>query len=164
MSGADVPPPTASPPVRLRRRDPASPVAVALLDTYRAEISALFGFDATTGVSADPEEMTPPRGDFLVAYLDDVPLGCGGVKLVGPGLAELKRMWVAPQARGRGVGRALLAGLEAAARDLGATRAVLDTHARLEPALRLYTGGGWQEVPAYNANPHATHWFAKSLQ
>lgn len=148
----------------IERLAPGSAEAAALLATYRAELSAVFGLDPTVAVSADPDELTPPRGDFLVVRDDDgTAIGCGGVKLVAPDTAEIKRMWVSPAARGRGLGSALLAALEAAARDLGAARAVLDTHADLAPALRLYARGGWSEVEAYNDNPYATHWFAKQL-
>jgi GNAT superfamily N-acetyltransferase len=72
-------------------------------------------------------------------------------------------MWLHPETRGRGLGRALLAALEEAAVDLGASRGVLDTNSALVSALTLYRGAGWQEVPAYNDNLQATHWFAKSL-
>lgn len=150
--------------VRVTPVDAAGPLAADVLRAYQVEISAMFGFDPTTAVSADPDELTPPRGAFLVAFgADGEPLGCGGVKLVGPRLAEVKRMWVSPSARGRGVGSAVLAALEDAARDLGAVRGVLDTHGSLEPALRLYERNGWQPIEPYNDNPYATHWFGKAL-
>ena len=146
--------------------DARSDEAQSLVASYVAEIAASFpgGFDPAASVSADPEEMTPPHGAFLVVRDDDgTAIGCGGVKLLDAKTAEIKRMWLAPAARGRGLGRALLVALEQAARDLGATEGRLDTNATLESALALYRRHGWREVGAYNDNAYATHWFAKSL-
>ena len=83
--------------------------------------------------------------------------------MLEPETAEIKRMWLAPAARGHGLGARLLDALESSARDLGATRAVLDTNEQLGAALGLYRSRGWSEVPAYNDNAYATHWFAKEL-
>jgi GNAT superfamily N-acetyltransferase len=108
--------------------------------------------------------MSPPHGRFLVVRDDDGrAVGCGGVKLVDAGTAEIKRMWLDPSVRGRGLGAVLLEALEDAARALGATTGVLDTNETLDAALALYRRHGWQEVPAYNDNTYATHWFTKPL-
>ena len=144
----------------------ASVEARVLVALYLAEIAVLFpgGFDPAVSVSADPEELSPPHGVFLVVRGDDDnAIGCGGVKLLDPATAEVKRMWLDPSARGQGAGRALLEALEEAARGLGATKACLDTNALLESALGLYRKAGWQEVAAYNNNAYATHWFSKQL-
>jgi GNAT superfamily N-acetyltransferase len=115
-------------------------------------------------VSADPDEVTPPRGNFLVVRADDGnPIGCGAVKLLDPRTAEIKRMWLAPEARGQGLGRQLLDALEGAARELGATEGRLDTHESLGAALALYRNAGWRDVDPYNDNAYATHWFSKPL-
>jgi GNAT superfamily N-acetyltransferase len=109
-------------------------------------------------------DFEPGQGRFLLVRDDDgTPVGCGGVRLLDPHTAEVKRMWLAPSARGRGLGRDLLAALERAAVELGADRGVLDTFDVLGPAMALYRSAGWQEVPAYNDNRQATHWFAKPL-
>src|SRR4051812_28341160 len=151
---------------RIERADARAPESVALVQAYIDEIASTFpgGFNPDASVSADPDELTPPHGAFLVVY-DDVGarIGCGGVKLLHPTTAEIKRMWLAPEARGRGVGRALLVALEDAARALGASDGRLDTNAQLEAALALYRDAGWREVAAYNDNAYATHWFAKEL-
>jgi GNAT superfamily N-acetyltransferase len=152
--------------VVIEAADARSDEARALVASYVAEVAASFpgGFNPDASVSADPEELTPPRGAFLVVRDDDATaIGCGGVKLLDAQTAEIKRMWLAPAARGRGLGRSLLAALEQAARDLGATEGRLDTNAQLESALALYRRHGWGEVSAYNDNAYATHWFAKSL-
>jgi len=149
------------PEFRVERAD--APVARALLDDYLADLRARLGeFDESRGAPADADEMSPPTGVFLVAYLDAAPIACGGVKPRPEG-AEIKRMWVAPGARRRGVGRRLLAALEDAARAAGHRRAVLDTSAGQPEALAMYRALGYVEVPDYNANPYAAHWFEKVL-
>jgi GNAT superfamily N-acetyltransferase len=152
--------------VRIEAVDAAGDEALALVQTYLDEIDALFPheLDPALSVTAEPNEMTPPRGAFLVVRDDDgTAIGCGGVKLLDPQTAEVKRMWLAPPARGRGLGAALLAAIEDAARDLGASEGRLDTNIRFESALALFRRHGWREVPPYNRNAYATHWFAKSL-
>ena len=144
----------------------ASDEARSLVAAYVAEIAATFpgGFDPAASVSADPDELTPPNGAFLVVREDDgTAIGCGGVKLLDPRTAEIKRMWLAPAARGRGLGRLLLDALEGAARDLGATEGRLDTNANLESAIALYDRAGWRRTAPYNDNAYATHWFTKTL-
>jgi GNAT superfamily N-acetyltransferase len=146
---------------------PATSVeARVLVALYVDEIASTFpdGFDPTVSVSADPDEVTPPRGNFLVVRADDGnPIGCGAVKLLDPRTAEIKRMWLAPEARGQGLGRQLLDALEDAARELGATEGRLDTHESLGAALALYRNAGWRDVDPYNDNAYATHWFSKPL-
>ncbi|MDQ1704986.1 MAG: hypothetical protein QOF18_1352 [Frankiaceae bacterium] len=146
---------------------PATSVeAQVLVALYVAEIAAQFpdGFDPAASVSADPAELSPPHGVFLVVRADDGnAVGCGGVKLLDPATAEVKRMWLDPAARGQGAGRALLAALEDAARELGATTACLDTNGVLTAAITLYAKAGWQQVEPYNDNRYATHWFSKAL-
>jgi GNAT superfamily N-acetyltransferase len=140
--------------------------ARVLVALYMDEIARTFpdGFDPEASVPVEPAEFSPPRGAFLVVRADDGnAIGCGGVRLLDPQTAEIKRMWVDPAARGQGAGRVLLTALEDAARDLGATRACLDTNELLVSALALYRGAGWAEVPAYNDNAYATHWLDKQL-
>jgi GNAT superfamily N-acetyltransferase len=109
------------------------------------------------------EEYGGPRGRIVVARLNGVAIGCAGLRGHATRDAEIKRFYVAPEARRRGVGRALLAWLETAARELGYRRVVLDTAAPLVEAARLYEASGYAPVAAFNDNPHATHWFAKAL-
>ena len=152
--------------VRIEAVPAASVEARVLLALYVDEITAAFpdGFDEKSSVSADPADTTPPRGNFLVVRAEDGnPIGCGAVKMLDPKTAEIKRMWLAPEVRGKGLGRQLLDALEQAARDLGASEARLDTNETLSQALSLYRKAGWQEITAYNDNKYATHWFAKAL-
>jgi GNAT superfamily N-acetyltransferase len=111
----------------------------------------------------DPAEFAPPRGLFVIAYLDGRAVGCGGWRVhdgpEGPE-AELKRMFVGPAARGRGVGRAVLAELERTAAEAGYHRMVLETGTKQPEALALYEAAGYAEVPrfGYYANePSAVH-------
>lgn len=153
--------------MRIEPADATSEEAQALLTEYFAHLAQTFpdGFDPDAGsTTSDPTEMSPPRGTFLVLREDDgTAVGCGGVKLLDSQRAEIKRMYLKPSTRGRGLGALLLDALEEAARSLGATDGVLDTNATLDAALALYRLHGWHEVSAYNDNPYATHWFAKEL-
>src|SRR5579885_1214636 len=97
--------------VKIEAVSAASVEARVLVALYVEEIAAAFpaGFDPKASVSADPDELTPPRGTFLVVRADDGnAVGCGALKLLDPQTAEIKRMWIAPEARGRGIGRLLL--------------------------------------------------------
>ena len=111
----------------------------------------------------DPAEFAPPRGLFLIAYLDGRAVGCGGWRVhAGPDgpEAELKRMFVAPAARGRGVARAVLAELERTAVSAGYRRMVLETGTRQPEALALYEAAGYVDVPHfgyYAEAPDAVH-------
>ena len=152
--------------LRVEVADAASDEARALVQSYIDEIASTFpsGFNPEASVSANPEELTPPHGTFLVVRRDDgTAVGCGAVKLLDPKTAEVKRMWLHPSTRGQGAGRLLLDALEHAAQELGATEARLDTNGQLESALALYRRSGWEETAPYNDNVYATHWFGKQL-
>jgi GNAT superfamily N-acetyltransferase len=120
-------------------------------------------FDPSTGATALPHEVRPPAGEFFVVYLHGQPIGCGAVKHHAEDPAEIKRMWIAPRARGLGLGRRLLDRLEACAMAGGARVAHIETSAALREALTLYRSAGWVEVPAFNDEPFADHWFEKTL-
>jgi GNAT superfamily N-acetyltransferase len=151
--------------LRIAPQPADSELATALLERYYAELDARFpgGFSLERTVAAPAHELTPPRGLFLVASLRGVAVGCGGVRALGGGVVEIKRMWVDPAARGAGVGRGLLAALEVAAADLGATTVRLDTAASLAEALGLYRSAGYREIAPYNDNPYAAHWLERTL-
>lgn len=157
------PPDPATLEVRAERAD-ESPGA-DLLEAFVAEIGSLYGaVDHSRWPSASPEEMAPPGGSFLVLYHGGEPVACGGIKRLGPRLGEIKRMFVAPSARGRGVGRRLLSELEAVARnELGYRSVRLDTGARQPRARSLYESAGYRPIPDYNGNAYAAYWFEKEL-
>jgi GNAT superfamily N-acetyltransferase len=135
-----------------------------LLAAMVATLEELYaGRDVRPGPTATPEEMAPPGGAFLVGYDGERPVACGGVRRLEDGLAEIKRMYVVPGARGRGIARALLSALEDAARELGYDRVRLDTGPRQPHARALYESAGYAEVPDYNGNPYAFFWGEKRL-
>jgi DNA-binding MarR family transcriptional regulator/GNAT superfamily N-acetyltransferase len=151
--------------VELRVTDPEHPDARACLRAYFAELDRRWpsGYDPAAGVSAEPEEMRAPAGAFVVAYLHGEPVGCGAVKHLAGGPSDIKRMWVAEAARGRGIARRLLGELEDHARRSGATAARLETNRTLTEAIALYRSAGYEEVAPFNDEPFAHHWFAKRL-
>jgi DNA-binding MarR family transcriptional regulator/GNAT superfamily N-acetyltransferase len=145
--------------------DPEHPDAQYCLAEYVAELNRRSprGFDPSVGATAHPHEVRPPAGQFYVAYLHGEATGCGGVKHHDDGPAEIKRMWIAPRARGIGLGRRLLDTLEQCARDGGATFAHIETSAVLGEALAMYRSTGWIEVAPFNEEPFADHWLEKRL-
>jgi ribosomal protein S18 acetylase RimI-like enzyme len=140
-------------------------VARACLDNYFDELAVRFpeGFDRDTDSATALDDYRPPDGEFLVAQISGEPIGCGALRLLAPGVGEIKRMWVAPRVRGRGVARKLLAALEGAARERHQRMVRLDTHSSLAEALQLYRTSGYREIPRFNHNPYARHWFEKAL-
>jgi DNA-binding MarR family transcriptional regulator/GNAT superfamily N-acetyltransferase len=149
--------------VELHVVDPASADAQFCLGEYFAEIDRRFaaGFDPALSITGI-EELRRPCGEFVVATLRSKPMGCGGVKLAGD-WALLKRMWVAPPARGLGIGRRLLADLEQRARAHGARVVRLETNRTLTEAIGLYRAQGYREVEPFDDEPYADHWFEKPL-
>ncbi len=144
---------------------PRHPDARACLRAYFSELSRRFdgGFDPARSISADDAELTAPAGLLLVATLHGEPVGCGALKFHGDEPAELKRMWVSPARRGLGLGRRLLAELEARATARGVRTLRLETNHALDEAIGLYRDSGYREVPAFNDEPYAHHWFEKTL-
>jgi GNAT superfamily N-acetyltransferase len=110
-----------------------------------------------------PADLVPPNGVLLLARVDGVPAGLGGVRYLDTEFAEVKSMFVSPAFRGRGLARQLLAELEAIASRRGCRAVRLDTSAYLTPAVALYRAAGYREVPAYNANLKADLWFERQL-
>jgi DNA-binding MarR family transcriptional regulator len=134
-------------------------------EAYYAELGRRFeqGFDRAVTLPADGDLLRPPAGLLLVAYLRGEPIGCGAV-LFDPGEpAHLRRMWIADSARGLGLGRRLLAELEARAVEHGCDTAALETNEALTEAIALYRSAGYVEVEPFNDEPHAHHWFTKAL-
>ena len=151
--------------VQIVSTDPEHPDARYCLQEYVAELNrrSTRGFDPSVGATALPDEVRPPAGEFFVAYRYGEPVGCGAVKHHADAPAEIKRMWISPTVRGLGLGRRLLQTLEGCARSGGAEVAHLETSAVLREALSLYRSAGWTEVPAFNDEPFADHWFEKVL-
>jgi GNAT superfamily N-acetyltransferase len=151
--------------VQLTFADPTSQDARWCFEQYFTELGERFdtGFDPTLSISAQAHELTPPAGLLLVARLREEPVGCGALKFHENAPGELKRMWVAPRARGLGLGRRLLLALEHYAREAGIAVLHLETNRTLIEAIELYRHSGYQEVEPFNGEPYAHHWFEKRL-
>jgi ribosomal protein S18 acetylase RimI-like enzyme len=150
---------------RIERVDPASEEARWCVNQYFAELGERFenGFDPSHSIQADDDELRPPLGAFLLASADGTPLACGCVKTIAPGVGSLKRMWVSNTVRGLGFGRRMLEALEAQSHELGLTTIRLETNRALAEAIRLYQSAGYVEVPRFNSEAYADHWFEKRL-
>jgi GNAT superfamily N-acetyltransferase len=119
---------------------------IAALDAGLAE---LYSPEQRFGPNLKAEQIEGSRGTFLVARDGDRAVGCGAIRVIEPTMAEAKRMYVEPDYRGKGVGRAVLARLEAAARELGVTRLVLETGVYQDAAIALYRGAGFAQVDCW---------------
>lgn len=151
--------------VQVGVRLPSDPVARYCLTRYAEELSSRFetGFDPALSLPATDDDLTPPAGVLLVAMADDEPVGCVALKFHGPDPAEVKRMWVDGEARGLGLGRRLLVEAEAKAAAAGVRTLRLETNKTLTEAISLYRSAGYLEVPAFNDERYAHHWFEKHL-
>jgi DNA-binding MarR family transcriptional regulator len=145
--------------------DPADPRAQHCLRAYVDELNTRFdsGWDPERSISAGVDELRPPAGLFVLATLHGNPVGSGALKFHPGEPCELKRMWVSSSVRGLGIGRRLLGEMESRAIDGGAHVVRLETNATLVEAVALYRSAGYVEVPAFNDEPYAHHWFEKHL-
>lgn len=142
------------------------PPASELLGAMIAHLNEVYpGRVEKPGTATHPEQMIAPHGVFLVGYDEqERAVACGGVRrLTDDGVAEVKRMYVAPEARSRGAGRELLAALEDAARALGYERVRLDSGPRQLHGQALFASAGYEQVPKYNDNHIANYWAQKRL-
>ncbi|WP_254709262.1 GNAT family N-acetyltransferase [Streptomyces sp. SGAir0924] len=108
-------------------------------------------------------DLAPPRGLLLVARYGGQAAGTAGIRLLEAGTAELTRVFLYEGMRGRGGATFLVGAAEDAARELGASRMVLDTRSDLVEARALYARLGYAETEPHNHAPYAEHWFVKSL-
>jgi GNAT superfamily N-acetyltransferase len=148
-----------------------SPESATLLRRYYTElVSRFYGRptddDEVSAVLAEEpsDDLARPTGEFLVARLDGVPVGCVGLRVLTPATLELTRMYVGPEARGRGIAGLLISSAErVAAEDFGAAAIRLDTRKDLIEARTLYAKHGYTEIGNYNGSRYADHWFEKQL-
>src|SRR5690606_21332652 len=135
------------------------------VEAYYRELDRRFeqGFDPGSGGYAGGAAKNAGKGCFLVARLDGRPVGCGAVRALDAGTGEIKRMWVAPEARGTGLARRLLDALEEQARGFGMRRVRLDTNRTLKEAPALYRKAGYREIGRYNDNLYADFFFEKEF-
>lgn len=151
--------------VTIEVADPAGADARWCVGQYFAVLDERFegGFDPARSISAEPDELTPPAGVFLVARLRGEPVGCGALKIHRRSPGEIKRMWVAPHLRGLGLGRRILVELERRAAEAEVRVLRLETNRALTEAIALYRSHGYREVEAFNEEPYAHDWFERRL-
>lgn len=157
--------------MRVEPRAITHPDAALLVEEVQEEYTLRYGGRDETPI--DPTYFEQPAGAFFVGYLDDAPVFTGAwrrradVEYAGTRLtAEIKRMYVAPRARGRGLARTMLAHLEETAREAGAEVMVLETGMRQPEAINLYESAGYTPVPGfgfYRDSP-ISRCFAKRLR
>jgi GNAT superfamily N-acetyltransferase len=135
--------------IAIVRADLTDDVSRGLIAALNAELSGLYSEPGANHFQLDAEEVGEGRGMFLVIYRAGIAVGCGAVRLLDSETAELKRMYVAPLARGNGLGRRLVEALEAEARTLGVRRLVLETGVRQHAALGLYRASGFHAIPLF---------------
>jgi DNA-binding MarR family transcriptional regulator/GNAT superfamily N-acetyltransferase len=146
--------------VSIEPEDPASADARWCLSHYYADLVERFEepFDPGRTLPADAADMVPPSGVFLIARVNGRPAGCGALKH-----GELVRMWVDRPHRGLGIGARILDALEQQAVALGHETVRLYTNRSLAEAKSMYRARGYVEIPRYNDDPYANHWFEKRL-
>ena len=135
--------------IEIHREDIRSPVATSLILALNEELSMRYPEEGANHFRLDPDEVVAGRGAFFVAYANGKPTGCGAIRRLNDDTAEIKRMYVTPNNRGRGVGRAILLALETESRRLGVNRIVLETGERQPEALALYARAGFERIPAF---------------
>jgi GNAT superfamily N-acetyltransferase len=153
--------------ITIARVELTAEVSRSLIASLNAELMELYPEPGANHFQLDPGEVTHDRGTFLVIYRGGTPVGCGALRLLDAETAELKRMYVSPLVRGKGLGRRLMGALEAEARVLGVRRLVLETGIRQSAALALYRATGFQPIPLfgeYRLSPETSVCLGKNLQ
>ena len=151
--------------ISIEEADPRGEAARYCLGEYYSELGRRFekGFDVSRSRDPDAADMVRPRGAFLLAMSDGLPIGCVGLKGSGGEAAEIKRLWICPTARGFGIAKRLMHAIETVARELSVKTLRLDTNSALPEALKLYRTSGWVEIDRFNEDPYPDHFFEKQL-
>ena len=135
--------------LRVVRTPLADRVSQSLIQALNVELSAIYPEPGANHFQLDAAETAEGRGAFIVVYRGETPVGCGALRLLDAETGELKRMYVSPSERGKGLGHLLVSALEAEAKTLGVRRLVLETGVRQQAALALYRAAGFQPIPLY---------------
>ncbi len=146
--------------IEVRRGRGDDPEARELVAAMEAWITEHFG---PPSVAVTVDEMAPPQGVFVTVREDGRVVAGGGIRRLEDGVAEVKRMYVVPEGRGRGHSRRVLDELERAAVDLGYRALRLDTADWMTTAISLYLSAGFQTIEDYNGNRYASFWAEKKL-
>lgn len=154
--------------VSINTMDPLAPEGIQLIRAHLDEVASRLPHlerpCSSLDTAVEVADYLPPHGAFLAARLGNDPMACAALRRLDDDTAEIRRLWVAPAYRGRGLGHRMLTVLEQTAARCGYRRVVLDTNEGLTEAMRLFASAGYRPVPAYNRNADATHWFAKPLR
>ncbi|MFB9309996.1 ribosomal protein S18 acetylase RimI-like enzyme [Agromyces hippuratus] len=150
--------------------DPTTESSRSILRRYYDDIIGRYnGRPATTAevdetlIDEPSDDLQGETGAFIVARESERVLGCAGVRYIEAEIGELTRVFITPEARGRGLGAALIGEIERIAEEHGVRRMRLDVRGDLVEAQRLYRRAGYREVPAFSDAPYADHWMAKDL-
>ena len=141
-----------------------SPEGARLAQAHLDEMERRYGEeDEWDGLA--PEQLAAPHGTFLIAWIDDTPVGCGGLRRIDDTTGEVKRMYVADDARRRGIARGVLEEIEATARRIGYSRLILETGTRQPEAIALYESHGYEPIEPYGVYKDSpmSRCFAKDL-
>ena len=152
--------------ITIVRTELTADVSRALIGALNAELTGIYPEPGATHFHLGPDEVAEGHGAFLVVYRERTPVGCGALRLLDDETAEIKRMYVSPDVRGTGLGRRLVAALEAEARALGVRRLVLETGVRQAAALALYRATGFHPIPLfgeYRLSPETSVCLGKDL-
>ena len=151
----------------IREVDPADPRVAAAIRAYARDLADTIGFPLDSVHLDDLDDYRRPGGVFVIVEAGTDVVGCAAIRTIalpdGREAAEIKRMWLHQDLRGRGIGKALLIHLHREARAMGHTRAVLDSRRELQPAMRLYSSAGYREIDAVTENPDASIWLSVDL-
>jgi putative acetyltransferase len=135
--------------ITIARAELTADASQALIGALNAELSAMYPEPGANHFGLKPAQVSGQSGAFLIVSHNGTPVGCGAVRLIDADTGELKRMYMAPSVRGKGLAKQLVAALEAEARALGARRLVLETGIRQHAALALYRATGFRPIPLY---------------
>jgi GNAT superfamily N-acetyltransferase len=149
--------------IELRAVPTDDPGMLRLAEALRDEVEERGAHNGGPRPDISLAEAIKADSDTVVAYAEQLPVGTGALRLIGSGIAEIKRMYVIPEYRSAGVGRRILEELERRARERHVRAVRLDTNARLTDANRMYTEAGYSRIEDYNSNPRADRWFEKLL-
>lgn len=139
-------------------------VSLALQQTFIVEIASRYpGWAPASSQSVEPSDLAPPNGVWLVAYLRQSAIGCGGLQRLDVDTAEIRRLFLDASARGRGIGHMLLSELESHARRLGYNRVRLTTGDRQPEALHMFQAAGYLEIAPFTDGVFTRHWMEKTL-
>lgn len=138
-----------STPLEISRVDPREPEAAELIRSMTAEIAATYDHTIDGHGHFKPEDVLVPGSGFLVGRVGDRAVACGAFRPLEPGIAEIKRMFVAREHRGQGYSKRILSTLERMARESGYVTVRLETRPKQTAAISLYESLGYVRIPNY---------------